>query len=146
MYHRFGRELYLIKDVVISGGSVLHHPKEFQPTTDFGGVVANDVYTFYRKRKEFICKKNDIKKPLWKAPVQKGDIQAVVFTKNLIIYVKSRKSKKGNNAEMCALDIATGKEVWKQVLPTAIVPWGIAVANDGRIILSCQDGKVLCYK
>jgi outer membrane protein assembly factor BamB len=49
-------------------------------------------------------------------------------------------------AGIAAFDPADGKELWKHPLPAATVQWGAAVGPDGQIVLTLQDGRVLCFR
>jgi len=44
-----------------------------------------------------------------------------------------------------ALDLDSGRALWTQALPAAPVPWGLAVDCAGRVIVSLEDGRVLCF-
>ena len=48
-------------------------------------------------------------------------------------------------AELVAFDLEDGKELWTQPLPAPPVPWGLAVNRDGRVIVTLESGKVLCF-
>ncbi len=47
-------------------------------------------------------------------------------------------------SKVIAIDLNRGKQLWSQRLPSAPVPWGMAVDRNGRVILSLVDGRVLC--
>jgi len=44
-----------------------------------------------------------------------------------------------------AVDIDDGSVMWSHELPAKPVEWGIAVDRDGRVIVSLEDGRVVCY-
>jgi len=44
-----------------------------------------------------------------------------------------------------ALDLDSGRVLWTHVLPVAPVPWGLAVDRDGRVIVTLEDGRILCF-
>ena len=44
-----------------------------------------------------------------------------------------------------ALDLDGGRALWTQALPAAPVPWGLAVDRRGRVIVTLDDGRVLCF-
>jgi hypothetical protein len=51
----------------------------------------------------------------------------------------------GTKSQVVALNLADGKVLWSQPTPAAPVPWGLAVDRDGRVIVSLENGKVLCF-
>jgi outer membrane protein assembly factor BamB len=48
-------------------------------------------------------------------------------------------------AAIAGLSLADGRVLWKHALPAAPSGWGLAQDQDGRIFVSLQDGRVLCY-
>jgi outer membrane protein assembly factor BamB len=44
-----------------------------------------------------------------------------------------------------AYDLRDGRECWRQPLPAPIVPWGLALDRDGRVIASLENGDVRCF-
>ncbi|MCP4263397.1 MAG: PQQ-binding-like beta-propeller repeat protein [Planctomycetes bacterium] len=73
-------------------------------------------------------------KALWQYVCPKS--VAVAMTKNAVVVADVLK--------VIAIDHNSGKQLWSQRLPSAPVPWGMAVDRDGRVILSLVDGRVLC--
>jgi hypothetical protein len=47
-------------------------------------------------------------------------------------------------SQVTALELRSGKQLWSQTLPSAPVPWGMAVDGKGRVLLTLLDGQVLC--
>jgi outer membrane protein assembly factor BamB len=50
-----------------------------------------------------------------------------------------------NASELAALDLKDGRLLWQQSLPAPVVPWGLAVDRDGRVLAALEDGQVLCF-
>ena len=50
-----------------------------------------------------------------------------------------------NANELAAFDLAEGRPLWSQPLPAAPVPWGLAVDREGRILVTLENGAVLCF-
>jgi len=73
-------------------------------------------------------------KPLWQHNCP--DSIAVAVTKNAVIIADA--------SQVTALELHSGKRLWSQTLPSAPVPWGLAVDGKGRVILTLVDGQVLC--
>ena len=48
--------------------------------------------------------------------------------------------------ELTALDLQDGHALWTQPLPTLPVAWGMAVDGAGRVVITLNDGQVLCFK
>jgi outer membrane protein assembly factor BamB len=46
---------------------------------------------------------------------------------------------------LAAINLADGSEVWRQALPGAIVKGGTAVNRDGRILVSLENDRVVCF-
>jgi outer membrane protein assembly factor BamB len=46
--------------------------------------------------------------------------------------------------EVRALDLRDGKLLWKQPLRSPAVPWGLALARDGRVVVALENGEVMC--
>jgi hypothetical protein len=43
------------------------------------------------------------------------------------------------------LNIKDGKVLWSQPLPVPAVTWGLAVDCEGRVIVTLENGQVLCF-
>jgi len=50
-----------------------------------------------------------------------------------------------NASELVALDLKDGRVLWQQSLPAPVVPWGLAVDRDGRVLAALEGGQVLCF-
>ena len=64
------------------------------------------------------------------------DSIAVAVTKNAVVFADA--------SQVTALELRSGKRLWSQTLPSAPVPWGMAVDGTGRVVLTLVDGQVLC--
>lgn len=47
--------------------------------------------------------------------------------------------------EIVVLNLQDGGILWSQPVPSPPVPWGLAVDRDGRIVVTLEDGRVLCF-
>ena len=47
--------------------------------------------------------------------------------------------------EIVALNLRDGKVLWSEAVPSAPVDWCLAVDRDGRVIVSLEDGQILCF-
>jgi outer membrane protein assembly factor BamB len=74
-------------------------------------------------------------KPLWSYDCKES--VALAVCKNAVVVA--------GKSEVVVLNLQDGKMLWSQPLPSAPVPWGLAVDRDGRIIVTLEDGQVLCF-
>jgi len=74
-------------------------------------------------------------KPLWNYDCKES--VALAVCSNAVVV--ARKS------EIVVLNLQDGKMLWSKPLPSAPVPWGLAVDRDGRIVVTLEDGQVLCF-
>jgi len=49
------------------------------------------------------------------------------------------------SSEVIALSLKDGRQLWKQALPAAPVPWGLAVNRVGKVIVTLEGGRVVCF-
>ncbi len=84
---------------------------------------------------------------VWSAkPFQEN--AAVAVTSNALVVAGVDRTGMGpdvrSTAGLCALSITDGKELWRHALPSSPVGWGLCVDRAGRVIVSLQDGRILC--
>ncbi len=80
--------------------------------------------------------KFDVKdKPIWAHDCPQGIAWAVCRNAVLI----------AENSKLVALSLENGEELWSQPLPAAPITWGVAVDCDGRVIVTLEDGRVVCF-
>ncbi|MHC4228030.1 MAG: outer membrane protein assembly factor BamB family protein [Planctomycetota bacterium] len=72
-------------------------------------------------------------KPLWQFSC--ANSVALAVTKNAVVIADA--------SRVAAVEISSGKRLWSQTLPSAPVPWGMAVDRAGRVVLSLVDGQVI---
>ena len=73
-------------------------------------------------------------KPLWERDC-KGSV-AMAVSNNAVLVADS--------SQLLALDLQDGKPLWTQPLPAAPIPWGLAVDRDGRVVVSLENGGIVC--
>jgi len=87
-------------------------------------------------------------KNVWSNPLFQ-EIAAVAIAKNAIVVTGLNRDKKDYlkvRAELAALDIDTGKVLWRQDLPGVPTAWGLAIADQGnRMVVTLMDGRVLAF-
>jgi len=74
-------------------------------------------------------------KPLWSYDCK--DSVAVAVCRNAVVVAKK--------SEVTALKLDDGRILWSVPVPSAPVPWGLAVDRNGRTIVTLEDGQVLCF-
>lgn len=47
--------------------------------------------------------------------------------------------------EVIALNLRDGRLLWKQPLPATPVPWGLAINREGKVIVTLEGGRVVCF-
>jgi len=74
-------------------------------------------------------------KPLWSYECK--DSVALAVCSNAVVVAKK--------SEIVALNLKDGSILWSESLPSAPVNWGLAVDRDGRVIVTLEDGQILCF-
>ena len=68
----------------------------------------------------------------------KPSVERIVSKRGIYVVV-------GEKSKIVVLNLQDGKILWSQPVPSAPVPWGLAVDRDGRIVVTLEDGRVLCF-
>lgn len=74
-------------------------------------------------------------KPLWSYDCK--DCVALAVCGNAVVIA--------NKSEIVALNLKDGGVMWSEAVPSAPVSWGLAVDRDGRVVVSLEDGQILCF-
>ncbi len=74
--------------------------------------------------------------PLWTQPTQGG--RALAVGKNAAVVA--------TETEVLAIDLRDGKPLWTQPLPAPPVSWGLALTRDGHVLVSLENGDVVCFQ
>ena len=86
-------------------------------------------------------------KPRWlQQPLNR--VLGVAVTPNAVVLAGLRDSPQPTEppqAHVTALTAADGTTMWSHPLPAAAVPWGLLVDRDGRVVVTLQDGGVVCF-
>ncbi|MCH8120856.1 MAG: PQQ-binding-like beta-propeller repeat protein [Planctomycetes bacterium] len=74
-------------------------------------------------------------KPLWSYDCK--DSVALAVCSNAVVVAKK--------SEIVALNLKDGSVLWSKALPSAPVNWGLAVDSVGRVIVTLEDGQIMCF-
>jgi hypothetical protein len=85
----------------------------------------------------------------WSSPFGRNDLLiACVLTRNAVLVVSTRPNyqdpARDVPGKLTALNRTDGKKLWELNLPARAVHNGLAVANDGSMILTLVDGQTVC--
>jgi hypothetical protein len=75
-------------------------------------------------------------KPAWQ--VDRAEGLALAVGRNAVVVASP--------TELRAIALRDGQDLWKQPLPAAPVPWGLALQRDDRVIVALEDGQVLAVQ
>ncbi|HEY5909207.1 MAG TPA: PQQ-binding-like beta-propeller repeat protein [Verrucomicrobiae bacterium] len=74
-------------------------------------------------------------KPAWEFTCPKS--VAVAVCPNAVVIVTP--------TEVTALSLQDGRVLWRRPLGAAPVPWGLAVNREGKVIITLEGGRVVCF-
>ncbi|UCG49544.1 MAG: PQQ-binding-like beta-propeller repeat protein, partial [Phycisphaerales bacterium] len=74
-------------------------------------------------------------KPVWTYNCREG--VAVAACRNAVVVAERSK--------VVALGAGSGQVMWSQPVPSSPVEWALAVDRDGRVIVTLEDGSVICF-
>ena len=170
-----GRELYLVADEVVVAGKPLYADPDYPVYSfsvtnkmlhtsadqrDIVWINNKKIMCFNRIDKELLNNcvsdpktrgtyadkgwgKFDIPdKPLWEYDCQ--DSVAFARCKNAVLLASIPSAGAPN---IGAIDISSGKRLqgWWQSLAATPVSWGLAVDGKGRVMVTLEDGQVMCF-
>jgi outer membrane protein assembly factor BamB len=153
-----GCELYRVANtVLVSGKPFYAHPKYpvFDATVLNKTLVASaqDLDLLWVNNNKVLCytrldDKRDARlesawgkpevpgqKPVWERDCK--DSLALAVGRNAVVIASSD--------QLVALSLKDGRALWQQPLPAVPVPWGLALDSAGRVIITLEDGQVLCF-
>jgi outer membrane protein assembly factor BamB len=163
-----GWELSLLADQVVACGKPFYAHREYEVYDD---TVFNKVYlassgdrdivwTSSQYSSKVMCFAHIDRAPLSKSMANPGNRFNVDFRRlgikdqplwsydckdSVAWAVCSNAVLVAAKSQIVALNIEDGSVLWSQPVPAAPVPWGLAVDRDGRVIVSLEDGKILCF-
>ena len=160
-----GMELYKIGNHIVAGGQPMYGDPEYPvflkdmqkilhtSANNKDVILINDqkIMAFNNINKKVLNNEapgafwgefNIADKTLWEYDCKES--VTMVRCKNTIIFSPIHSKGRPLNFVM-ALDINTGKELWSQKLVSPPIPWGLIVDRDGRIIITLEDGQIICF-
>jgi len=146
-----GKDLFVLDGRVQQSGVGLYWRPEDWHYIAFAGFPLEKGFVAVTEQQIGVAESRDDKgkmKFVWSAKPTLETNAVLVMKDGLIVAGVDRT---GTGAEVkttgtiAALSLADGKVLWKHALPGAPSGWGLARDKDGRIFVSLQDGRVLCF-
>jgi outer membrane protein assembly factor BamB len=153
-----GSELYVVgNEIKVAGKPYYSHPQ--YPVFDssvlnktlFASVADYDLA--WANNAKLMCftgehgDRADFEKALWGKTQSKAVKPAWEFDcpKSAALAVCPNAVLVATPKELIALSLQDGRVLWKQQLPAAPVPWGLAVNREGKVIVTLEGGRVICF-
>lgn len=89
--------------------------------------------------------------PLWRN-VEFGLIEAIAMGKNTVVVAGNLRNGFRGGADaaetyaVAAFDLTSGERLWREQLPAAPLPWGLALDASGGVTLALQSGEVIRWE
>lgn len=97
------------------------------------------------KAREFLRRRGKVRpKHVWRDSKNRRFTSFVVFSEQLL--ATGHPESKPKNSFLAAINIADGKDLWRQDLPADVVKGGTAMGSDGRIFVTLENGKLMCFR
>ena len=153
-----GWELYVVgDDIRVAGKPYYAHPKYpvFDSTVINKTLFATDggYDLAWANNTKLLCfaslqsDRADLQRSLWGKTQTKLAKATWEFDcpKSLAVAVCPNAVVIATPTEIIALSLQDARVLWKQALPAAPVAWGIAVNREGKVIVTLEGGRVLCF-
>jgi hypothetical protein len=152
-----GSELYRIgNNIMVSGKPLYAHPKyQVYDEQVFNKALlarSSGRAVVWQNNQRLLCFKDDepelekkvlaawnrprtlAGKHVWEAPCK--DSLAMAVGKNAVAVAKT--------SDVTVYDLQSGAVLWTQSLPSAPVPWGLAITARGGVVATLEGGAVVC--
>jgi outer membrane protein assembly factor BamB len=146
-----GKDLYVIDGQVRSTGYPLYWRQQDSHHITFARFPAADGHLAVNEGTIGLAdpKPGAQGKPQWKWSRQEfTEVAGVAFAQNAVVAAGVNWTGEGPDAKasggIAALDPKDGRVLWKHALPGVPVMFGAAIDREGRILVSLQDGRVVC--
>jgi outer membrane protein assembly factor BamB len=149
-----GSDLFLIGEQVVAAGSPLYSSRgDYRMVSQaLLQTAAGDVSLSYGPHDSrvslFPAKTGAVPmaRPTWtQRPLNR--VMGLAVSANAIVLAGVKDGAKQTEAatyHAMALSLKDGSTLWSETLPSAPAPWGVAVDRAGRVIVSLEDGRVVC--
>ena len=74
---------------------------------------------------------------------QAGRFNSVIVSNDILLAAGD--PPQGAQPFLAALSVDDGSDIWREQLPAGVVKGGTALDHQGRIIVSLEDGRILCF-
>ena len=76
-----------------------------------------------------------------------GDTVALAIASNAVLaaYEMLRPRSLASQWFVSALDPDTGNTIWKRELPSGVLAGGLLVDRDGRVVVTLENGGIVCF-
>jgi outer membrane protein assembly factor BamB len=149
-----GSDLFVVGDQVVAAGSPLYSSRgDYRMVSQaLLQTTAGDVSLSYGPHDSrvslFPAKTSTVPmaKPTWtQRPLNR--VMGLAITANAIVLAGVKDgAKQADSAtyHVAALSLTDGATLWSETLPAAPAPWGVAVDRAGRVVVSLEDGRIVC--
>jgi len=158
-----GRDLYLVGGKVAAYDRILYGPKRYWQGHFYTGPLcqayAGDVTV--RGGEKSVARIDPATASQWTQDLWHTEIppktlwqsdrlevaQAVVLGKDAALFAGRMKAEEGAEESpyaIAAFANADGRMLWAEPLPAMPVPFGLATDAEGRVLVTTEDGRVLC--
>ena len=145
-YPEYGK--YVSLDYTRADGSLLNHDASYEGSK-FTNLALEPALPpgEKRPRKEFArwltARGKKPPQTIWRDRTDQR-FTSFVISQDTLLATGHRENAR-QDGFMAAIDVETGKDVWREKLPALPVKGGTAIDKHGRVYVAVEDGQVLCY-
>ena len=145
-----GCELFLVDGKVVAFDRLLYSPKEYWQGRYFrrewmqAGVGDAIIRVSGNRVVRLAADKSA--KSVWNIKTTEQPRAIVVGANAVLIAGEATLPPEGEaEPQIVAYSLEDGSEIWREVLPATPIWWGAATDGDGRVVVSLQDGAMVCF-
>ncbi len=144
-----GCELFLVGDNVVAFDRLLYSPKAYWvgryfPREWMQAGTGKAIVRTIGNRVLRMAPESDAA-PLWEVKTMEQPRAIVVGANAVLIAGESNRLSGGTpEGQLAAYSLEDGTQMWREELPAAPIWWGAAADAEGRVLVSLQDGSVVC--
>ena len=145
-----GSELFFHGGKVEVTDRAMNSPRGYIPSRYFANYLAqaSSDSLLVRGTKSGLACLDGNRKKIWERRYF-VDTDAVVLTANAVLVAGTTPNKKEGakpTPSVLALKSSDGEVTWGVELPARPAPWGLCVDREGRVIVTLEDGRVICLR